>query len=143
MTNNEREIKESTKEEIMAWSKKVSESYILSARTYYLYKEVKEEQDIETEIEKLFNKTNSTRFVYSAKRLYDNLFIVTLYDNSTHTAIYTYHLEGIKNTTNIFYPTIEEAILTGMYAKFHNNKVIDNIGYITGKALDVIDRKES
>ena len=141
MDNNNRPTREETKEKIMNWSKKVSESFILSARTYYLYHDAEKEQEIERTVEGLYDNPHSKCCLYSVKRLYDNLFIVKCYDTKADKETYTYHLEGTNKPTFTFYFTIEEAILNGIYAKFHKGKNDSSAGYYAGKILDVVEGK--
>ena len=138
MDNNNMD-REETREKIMDWSKKVSESFILSARAYYLYHNMEKEQEIERTIEDLYNNPHSKCYLYTAKRLYENLFIVKCFDTRANKEIYTYHLEGTNKPTFSFYFTIEEAILNGIYAKFHKGKNDSNAGYYAGKILDVVE----
>lgn len=139
MDNNNNMDREETREKIMNWSKKVSESFILSARAYYLYHNMEKEQEIERTIEDLYNNPHSKCYLYTAKRLYENLFIVKCFDTRANKEIYTYHIEGTDKPTLTFYTTIEEAILNGIYAKFHKGKNDNNAGYYAGKILDVVE----
>lgn len=141
MDSNNNMDREETREKIMNWSKMVSESFILSARAYYLYHNTEKEQEIERTIEDLYDNPHSKCYLYSVKRLYDNLFIVKCYDTKADKETYTYHLEGINKPTFSFYFTIEEAILNGIYAKFHKGKNDSNAGYYAGKILDVVERE--
>lgn len=141
MDNNNRLTREETKEKIMNWSKKVSESFILSVRAYYLYHDTEKEQEIERTIENLYDNPHFKNILYTVKRLYENLFIVKCFDTRTDKEIYTYHLERADKPTATFYATIEEAILNGIYAKFHNGKSDNNAGYYAGKILDIVEEE--
>ena len=142
MDSNNNMDREETREKIMNWSKKVSESFILSARAYYLYHNTEKEQEIERTIEDLYDNPHSKCYLYNVKRLYDNLFIVKCYDTKADKKTYTYHLEGTNKPTFSFYFTIEEAILNGIYAKFHKGKNDSNAGYYAGKILDVVKKED-
>ena len=141
MDNNNNTDKKETKEKIMNWSKKVSENYILSAKAYYLYHETENEYNVEDTICKLYEHGYAPRVYYYAERLYDNLFIVKCYNSANDDWTYTYHIEGTDKPTFTFYTTIEEAILNGIYAKFHNGKNDNNAGYYAGKILDVVEEE--
>lgn len=74
MDNNNMD-REETREKIMNWSKKVSESFILSARAYYLYHNMEKEQEIERTIEDLYNNPHSKCYLYNVTREFLSILI--------------------------------------------------------------------